>query len=308
VSSKEMNNDHLNRLQRARASLEGLSAGDAFGERFFGNLDTIIPLIENRILPARPWMYTDDTVMALSIVDVLSERGSIDQDLLAALFAARYRFDRRRGYGGAAHGILTRISSGVPWREAASSAFGGLGSMGNGGAMRAAPIGAYFFDDFEAVTENARLSAEVTHAHLEGQSGAIAVAIAAACLAQNIQEPSELFNIILHYTPDSETRARINLASKLPLTYDVRTAVSALGSGRRIISQDTVPFTLWCAARHMNQYEEAIWTTVSGLGDVDTTCAIVGGILTANANTTVPVEWLQSRESLEHMSRERLNE
>jgi hypothetical protein len=35
--------DHSNRLQRARASLEGLSTGDAFGERFFGDLDTINP-------------------------------------------------------------------------------------------------------------------------------------------------------------------------------------------------------------------------------------------------------------------------
>jgi ADP-ribosylglycohydrolase len=298
--------DHLNRLQRAQASLDGLSIGDAFGEQFFRGLDTIIPMIENRVLPARPWNYTDDTVMALSIVDVLSERRIIDQDLLAALFGARYRFDRKRGYGGTAHGILTRISSGMPWRDASTSAFGGMGSMGNGGAMRAAPIGAYFFDDFEAVSENAHLSAEVTHAHLEGQAGAIAVAVAAACMAKFIQDPSELFNVILHYTPDSATRAGILQASKLPLTYDVHTAVSALGNGSRIISQDTVPFTLWCAARHINQFEEAIWTTVSGLGDVDTTCAIVGGILAANPDTKAPVVWLRSRESLEHMSSERL--
>jgi len=160
--------------------------------------------------------------------------------------------------------------------------------MGNGWAMRAAPIGAYFFDGFEAVVENARRSAEITHAHLEGQAGAIAVAIAAACMAQTIQEPSELFDIVLHYTPDSETRAGINQASKLPLTYDVRSAVSALGNGSQIISQDTVPFTLWCAARYVNQFEEAMWTTVSGLGDCDTNCAIVGGILAANPDTEVP--------------------
>lgn len=42
---------------------------------------------------------------------------------------------------------------------------------------------------------------------------------------------------------------------------------------------DTVPFALWCAARHIDDYAEAIWTTVSAGGDNDTNCAIVGGIV-----------------------------
>ena len=41
-----------------------------------------------------------------------------------------------------------------------------------------------------------------------------------------------------------------------------------------------MPFALWCAARHIDNYEEALWATVSGLGDRDTTCAIVGGVVT----------------------------
>ena len=31
---------------------------------------------------------------------------------------------------------------------------------------------------------------------------------------------------------------------------------------------DTVPFSLWCAARCLDHYEEALWATVSGLGGV----------------------------------------
>src|SRR5689334_6820995 len=97
--------DHFARLQRARGSLEGLSVGDAFGEQFFGHLSIVERL--GGALPAAPWTYTDDTVMALSVVDVLSEKRTVDQDLLATLFAARYRFAPRRGYGGTAHDILT---------------------------------------------------------------------------------------------------------------------------------------------------------------------------------------------------------
>lgn len=294
--------DPRGRLRRALRSLEGLSVGDAFGDRFFTTPHAVEHLIDQRALPAGIWPITDDTVMTLSIVDVLAGQGAIECDLLAALFGARYRLDPARGYGGTAHGILTRIAAGEPWAEVAGEVFGGTGSMGNGGAMRAAPIGGYFFDDFYQAADAACQSASVTHAHPEGQAGAIAVAVAAAWVACGGAQPGEMFAAVLDHTPDGETRAGIEQAAKLPLSYDVRTAVSALGNGTRIISQDTVPFSLWCAARHLGNYEEALWTTVSGLGDRDTTCAIVGGIVSLGAGAEIPPEWLASREPLEHMA------
>ncbi len=54
--------------------------------------------------------------------------------------------------------------------------------MGNGAAMRVAPIGAYFADDLDKVLYYAQASAEVTHAHIEGIVGAMAVAVASALL------------------------------------------------------------------------------------------------------------------------------
>lgn len=295
--------DFHHRRARARQSLEGLSVGDAFGERFFGSPHIVERLIESRAIAAGPWGYTDDTVMALSVVDVLEDCAQIDQDRLADLFAARYRLDPARGYGGTAHGILTRISAGEPWHDVAPSVFDGAGSMGNGGAMRAAPIGAFFYDDPDRVVVEARRSAEVTHAHPEGQAGAIAVALAAAHVAAGGSEATALFQSVLARTPDGATRAVLAQAAELPLDYDVRTAVSVLGNGTQVIAQDTAPFAIWCAARHLGDYTEAMWTTVSGLGDRDTTCAIVGGILAAAPAVHIPDEWLVARESLDRMGR-----
>jgi len=82
--------------------------------------------------------------MAIAIVDVLRRHGSIEEDRLAEAFAARFAADPSRGYGPGAVQILERISGGLHWRPAAATAFGGLGSMGNGSAMRVAPLGAYF--------------------------------------------------------------------------------------------------------------------------------------------------------------------
>jgi ADP-ribosylglycohydrolase len=248
-------------LGRARLSLEGLSVGDAFGERFFVSPSLVESLIESRAIPAPPWYWTDDTAMALAIFEHLRERGSIDQDPLALSFATRYRRDPRRGYGGTAHGILTAISLGEPWQEAASSVFDGQGSMGNGGGMRSAPIGGYFADDLAAVVAHARASAEPTHAHPDGQAGAIAVA-AAAALAWRIGtgqfESTNLLLEVARLTPAGATRDGIEKAAALPLSYDVRTAVAALGNGSHVISSDTVPFALWCAARHIDDFEEAL--------------------------------------------------
>jgi ADP-ribosylglycohydrolase len=291
--------EHEERLRRARLSLEGLSLGDAFGERFFLPPGLVESLVEGRVLPDPPWRYTDDTVMALSILETLESHGAIDQDALARRFADKYRADPERGYGGMAHHILHEIGSGSPWRRVSSAVFGGMGSMGNGGAMRAAPIGGYFWDDLEAASRQAQRSAEVTHAHPEGQAGAAAVAVAAAQASAGFSEPREILEAAIAFTPDGETRAGIARALQLPFSSRVRIAAGALGNGSRVIAQDTVPFALWCAARNATHFEEALWTTVSGLGDRDTTCAIVGGIVAlVVGREALPSSWLASRESL----------
>lgn len=291
---------HDARMKRAHVALEGLSIGDAFGERFF--LRAPWARIENRVLPDPPWRHTDDTAMACSIVEVLAHAERIDQDMLAQRFAERFSRDPDRGYGGGAFSLLHAIARGAPWREASRALFDG-GSFGNGGAMRAAPIGAYFADDVERVAAEARASAEVTHAHPEGQAGAIAVAVAAAYAytAKDLGSAAQkdgLIPFVLAHTPAGETRDGIARAAEIPLTATLHRAASELGTGEAVTAMDTVPFCTWCAARHLDDFEEAMWTTVAGLGDRDTTCAIVGGIVAASTRRPIPEVWRRSRERL----------
>ena len=76
-------------------------------------------------------------------------------------------------------------------------------------------------------------------------------------------------------------------------------AISILGNGSGLSAQDTVPFVLWCAGQHLESYEEAIWFTLSGLGDIDTNCAMVGGIVVLySGKESIPPSWLQAREPL----------
>ena len=190
------------------------------------------------------------------------------------------------------------------WRELAAAQFGGQGSFGNGAAMRVAPLGAYFASNLRRAASQARLSALVTHTHPEAVAGAIAVAIAAALawryrVRRQCPARAEFVEHVLPFVPAGEVSSRLRRARDIVPHTSAEAAAAMLGSGYRISAQDTVPYVLWCAGQFLEDYEEALWQTASGLGDVDTTCAMVGGIVVLYTGVeNIPGEWLRRREPL----------
>ncbi|MFB8028112.1 MULTISPECIES: ADP-ribosylglycohydrolase family protein [unclassified Streptomyces] len=290
----------------ARRSLEALALGDAFGERWF-------PLfrpprqayaeVRARRTPHEPeWHWTDDTALALALQRVLDEHGEVVQDRLALYFALAFEADRARGYGHGMHILLPELlTSPADWRTLAPGLFEG-GSLGNGAAMRVAPLGARFHADLGHVAEQAALSAVVTHAHPEGVAGAVAVAVAAALSVRG----EFTLEAVAGRTPEGLVREGVLRAAEVPFTTEPWRAADLLGNGRRIRADDTVPFALWTAARHPDDLEAALWSTAEGFGDVDTTCAITGGVVGARTGVEgVPAEWRRRREPLDRWGRPR---
>lgn len=315
--------DHESRMARARLALEGLSVGDALGQTCF-HPDNYAALLEDPRATARgPWQWTDDTAMALGILEVLDRHGRIDQDDLAATFARRFAKDPYRGYGGGAARLLGSIRDGADWRAAAGSLFGG-GSYGNGSAMRVAPLAAYFAEDrFDVVAEQAALSAAVTHAHSEGIAGGIATAVGAAYawvnrdLRADAEVKRGMFDAVLAHTPAGEVRDGIERAAGfafempaepvvrmvaygaaiVPFDTSLEPLVRELGNGSQITCPDTVPLCLWVAARHLDDYQSAVVAAIRARGDVDTNAAIVGGIVAlATGADGIPKDWSSDRE------------
>jgi ADP-ribosylglycohydrolase len=107
---------------------------------------------------------------------------------------------------------------------------------------------------------------------------------------------SDFIEAILAHVPEGEVASRLRIAMRIP-SYSFDQAVSQLGTGQLVTAQDTVPFCIWVASHHLLNYEEALWQTVAGLGDRDTTCAIVGGIVALSAQN-IPAEWIDRREPL----------
>jgi ADP-ribosylglycohydrolase len=202
------------------------------------------------------------------------------------------------------HELMRRFRAGESWHEAAPSLFAGQGSWGNGSAMRVSPVGAYFAEDLKKVCEEAEKSAIVTHAHEEAIIGAQAVGVATA-LAWHFKENgirplrAEFIDAVLPFLAPSETTSKIKRARDLYPGILTRHAADILGNGIQISCPDTVPFCLFCAGEFLDDYEEAMWQTVSALGDRDTTCAIVGGIVAMFTGTeSIPQTWLDKREPI----------
>ena len=167
----------------------------------------------------------------------------------------------------------------------AAAAFGGQGSMGNGAAVRAAPIGGFYDpDNLSTIADEARHSARPTHTHPEAAEGAAAVAVAVA--ARRAGRP--LFSSVLRKLRPSLVRDRIGCARDLGGSSPTE-AARVLGCGQETTAQDTVPFALWMAASGRPP-AEALCEAARVGGGTDTVCAIVGAIVGA------PPQWVGSVE------------
>jgi ADP-ribosylglycohydrolase len=293
------------RLELARKSLIGVSIGDAFGESFFGDTDSIQDCIASGTIPKTSWEFTDDTVMSIAVFEELEKDGEIDQERLIKKICINHDKDPNRGYGATVRRVIREINEGGDWKQVAAAVFDGQGSMGNGASMRVCPIGAYHFDDLEKVKTLAEKSALVTHANAEGVAGAIAVAIATA-LATRLRkehqkmEPLVFIDAVIREMNGSDTRSKIAKSMNLPYSYHIETIRNVLGNGVNMTSQDTVPFVIWCAAHNLQDFRAGLWKAVSILGDRDTICAMVGGILILSApEPTVPEDWKNNVEKVE---------
>jgi ADP-ribosylglycohydrolase len=293
--------DFKQSLIRAHLALTGLAIGDAIGAFFEFSRGKPSHFITSRKLPEGIWHWTDDTQMALSIFAVLRQCAKVDQDFLAASLA--YRYEKSRGYGMTTRAILKRIRRNKTWHDQAGIIFRGEGSFGNGGASRVSPVGAYFADNISEVINQAKLSAEVTHAHPESIAGTIAVAVATA-LAWQLRSENEIsrqifLDQIISGVPQSNIREKLIMARDLENDEPINQAALLLGNGKNATVQTTVPFALWCASDLKNDFVNVIWQTLEGQGDCDTICSIVGGITAMRVGTEgIPLAWRQACEPI----------
>ena len=209
--------------------------------------------------------FTDDTVLTLAVADwLLHDIHSIyydDEKLRIALgrrlvkWTQRYR-DKEIAYGLSYMEFFYRAELTDEYRP--------QNSYGNGSAMRVSPVG-WFFDTIEETMRFAKISADVTHNHPEGQKGAVAVACA-IFLARTGESKEYIKNFILRafgYERVSQS------------FFDLRKVHS-----RNCTAQGSVPEAI-VSFLESKDFESAIRLAISFGGDADTMAAISGSIAEA---------------------------
>lgn len=152
--------------------------------------------IENQFFFSAPYKpYTDDTAMTKCIAESLIEKKGFDGVDLAKRFVREYFQDPRRGYGANVTSVFHKLKGSKfadPFGPAREQ-FDGLGSLGNGAAMRIAPVALFCYNNLDNLIDVAKKSSEITHTHKLGVNGAILQTLAIRkCL---LLDPKDVLNV-----------------------------------------------------------------------------------------------------------------
>jgi len=277
----------------------GCALGDAIGELAFayGERSLLVSAVEKM----QVLRYTDDTAMAIGLAESIAEKRKVDPQHLGDTFRHNFQQEPWRGYASGPPTVFRMVrSSGMPYTEAAKSLFLGAGSMGNGAAMRIAPVGLFFYNS-EDLYEWAGLSAQVTHTHPVGIDGA---AIQAWAVARAVGlDPDSSFSVqefmedLISFSRTKEMQRKLVMVRDLILGgFEPEDAANKLG--REVSVDKSLPFALYSFLRHPESFEECLLCAVLHGGDRDTlgamSCSVSGAYLGIEA---LPGKWSEKIEN-----------
>jgi poly(ADP-ribose) glycohydrolase ARH3 len=285
-----------------RGALLGAACGDAVGAPFEDVANVSRTLVTSWMSSDVPLRYTHDTAMTLVLArHLLSTAGAIDEDRLVREFAHEWQSDTTRGYGAAPPKIFRAVLAGAHWSTIASSAFGGTGSWGNGGAMRVTPVALLPQPIGERIAK-ARRQASVTHAHPLAQDGAAlqcaAIAQAAESTGRPLREAAFVAAIIEHVTTSEFGDALACLVALVRLRASPEVIAARLGSD--VTALGSVPTAIALFLRSPEDLETALISAAVAGGDTDTIASMVGALAGARSGQEgVPNGLVRRLESYE---------
>jgi poly(ADP-ribose) glycohydrolase ARH3 len=282
-------------------SMVGSAIGDAIGEVAFcyPEKESLYEMVDR----LGRLVYTDDTTMAMGLAESILQKKRIDQQHLGDTFSHYFYREPWRGYASGPPQIFSMVRQrGISYVEAAKSLFGGTGSLGNGAAMRIAPLG-LFFHNSDQLYEEACASAEVTHAHPVGKDGA---AVQAWAIAQAVrldpekEFPKERFiQNLIAFSRMAEIQEKMKLVQRL-IREEVSPEIAAFRLGKSVAVDESMPFAVYSFLQYPKSFEDCLLCSILNGGDRDTlgamACAISGAYLGIEA---IPQSW---RDKLENQN------
>lgn len=260
--------------------LLGTVIGDALGVPFEGSLSnnpnllnwdgkTFLPSYSHQLQAGQ---YSDDGQMSLMVAESLIYNQGFNPTDLSARYVDWIASGTAKGYGRTTLAAIQNLQSGKSYRES-----GIVGSYGNGTAMRAAPFGVYFRNDFNSLLESVKIDNAITHHSEEAEAGALAIAIA-SFYAVN-KDLDDLLIKICHHLPDSKVKNTISSLDAM-INSEITPAQALRVLGTRADVRQTVPSALYCFMK-FGSFSDAIRAAIRAGGDTDTTAAITGALFGA---------------------------
>ncbi len=290
----------MQRSERILGCLLGGAVGDAIGLPHEGLTRRRIALrlgsgpIEHALM-FRRGMLSDDTEHACMTAQAML-RAPDDPDAFMRSLAWRLRLwllGLPAAIGLGTLRALLRLWLGWPPTRS------GVGSAGNGPAMRAAILGACLGDDPDRLRSYVERSTRMTHRDPRALAGALAIAGAAAQIVHHhgADDPAGVLRRLRDDTGDLELSAAFALAAKLLAQGASPTEFAcALGQVDGISGyiHHTVPVALYCWMHAPRDVRAVVESAVRLGGDTDTVAAIAGGLVGAAAGSGgVPESWLR---------------
>jgi len=284
----------------AAGALVGCALGDAIGELAFvhPDRDTLMRVVAG----SDELVYTDDTAMAVELARALAEDGGVDRERLGARFAAAFEAEPWRGYGPGPPKIFrTAQHRGKPYHEIAALLHGGQGSLGNGAAMRVAPVGVAYRAG-EALDRAARASASVTHAHEIGQDAAVlqarTVGLAVAhALAGETLDGERVSRDLVRAAGTQEMQKKMGIVAAA-LSDGTPPERVAHAIGRSVAAHESVPFAIYAFLRAPADVEAVLDCAILNGGDRDTLGAMAAAACGAHLGlAALPAAWADHAEN-----------
>lgn len=177
----------------------------------------------------------------------------------------------------------------------------GVYSAGNGPAMRAPIIGAFFANDSKKLDQYLKISTRMTHTDPQAEEGAWVIAQAAALIMREnptIAPIEKFFNIVLPKIYSEQLKKSLQLARDYLITkqsfeeYLIAMNLDKLGVSGYI--GHTVPAVIYAWLYYFGDYQKGIEAIILAGGDSDTTAAILGALMgmSIDSSKDIPKEWL----------------
>jgi ADP-ribosylglycohydrolase len=234
--------------------------------------------------------YSDDSQLARELMLSYVSCKKFDPADYAERIKSIFVEKKIVGFGYSTKEAVKKLCQGISWEESGTPS----PAAGNGSAMRAAPIGLFFFDNPQMLIQAAHDQGRITHKDPRSSAGAVAISGAVALVLQETTlNPESFISTLAEWTGRidpgfaSELKKLLQWLSLPP--EEAADFISKAGFDSAYIDDDewkglsgfvisSVLWSLYAFLRTPHDYWETICTAILPGGDVDTTAAMAGAI------------------------------